>query len=136
MEWSRSWEHWYRRVLPAYWIFLFCAMHFPGPRLLRPIPETDKLVHLAAFGLLAFLFWRFAESFNRDLSGRFVWVAFFTLGVYAAADEYLQQFVNRQTSWLDGLANVAGIVLVLILLEVRRRLRRASAATGPGHTEP
>jgi VanZ family protein len=124
MEWSRSWEHWYRRVLPAYWIFLFCATHFPRPRLPGPIPEADKLVHFVAFGLLAFLFWRF------------VWIAFLTLGIYATVDEYLQQFVNRQTSWLDGLANVAGIVLVLIALEARRRLRRASAATGPGHAEP
>jgi len=130
LKWSRSWEHWYRRALPAYWVFLFCATHFPRPRLPGELPAADKLVHVVGFGLLAFLFWRFAESFNRDLSARFFWLALLVLSAYAAADEYLQQFVNRQTSRLDWLADVAGILLVLVPLELRRRWSRSSTATG------
>ena len=131
LKWSKSWEQWYRRALPAYWVFLFCVMHFPFPVLPVPIPGDDKLLHFVAFGLLAFLFWRFAESFERPLSARFVWIAFVSLATYACADEYLQQFVNRGTSLADWVADVAGIVTTLISLELyrRRSIGRATPAS-------
>jgi VanZ family protein len=124
LKWSKGWARWYRRALPAYWIFLFCATHFPKAKLPGRIPKEDKLVHFVAFGLLAFLLWRCAESFGRKLSGRFVWMAFGGLGIYAAADEYLQGLpgINRSVSLLDWLADLAGIAAVLIAFEVRRRL--------------
>ena len=128
-KWLRSRKHWYRRALPVYWIVLFCATHYPTLGLPAPIPQSDKVAHFVAFGLLAFLFWKCVESFDRKLSGRFVWVAFVVLGAYAALDEYLQQFVNRYTSLADWLADLAGVSVVLLALEVHRR-RRASAARG------
>lgn len=85
------WTHWYRRTLPAYWVFLFCLTHFPRLQLDLPLPSSDKIAHLAAFGLLAFLFWRFAETFRRPLPSCFVWIAGTTLMLYGALDEYLQQ---------------------------------------------
>ena len=96
------------------------------------------LAHPVAFGLLTFLFWRFVESFGRPLSGRFVWLAALWLGVYAALDEYLQQFVNRDTDLWDWLANLAGIAGVLAVLEWRRRTRgpRASSNTTPTLDSP
>jgi VanZ family protein len=121
------WDRWYRRTLPAYWVFLFCATHFPGLRIHGPVPHPDVLAHLVAFGLLAFLFWRFVESFGRPLSGRFVWIAALWLGAYATLDEYLQQFVNRGTDVWDWLANLVGVTSVLAVLEWRRRTRRPRA---------
>lgn len=118
---SPAWTEWYRRALPAYWISLFCLTHFPRLRLDVPIRASDKLAHLAAFALLAFLFWRFAETIRRPLSARFVWIAGFWLTVYAALDEYLQQFVGRGTDLIDWLFDLAGIAVVLALLEWRRR---------------
>jgi VanZ family protein len=129
LKWLRSRKHWYRPALPLYWILLFSATHYPKVPLPAPIPQTDKVVHFAAFGLLAFLLWKCVESFDRQLSGRFVWIAWVVLGAYAALDEYLQQFVNRQTSLADWLADLAGISSVLLVLEVHRR-RRASATRG------
>lgn len=120
-RWSPSWEQWYRRALPAYWIFLFCATHLPRPELVGV--KSDKTAHVIVFGLLAFLFWKFAESFTRPLSGRFVWIALLAVGFYAALDEYLQQFVNRTTSFEDLLANWLGVILALTLLEAHRRFR-------------
>jgi len=125
LKWSKAWEQWYRRALPAYWIFLFCATHFPRPKLLG-VRGSDKLAHFIAFAILAFLLWRCAESFNRKLSGRFVWIAFVGLGTYAAVDEYLQQFVNRATSLVDWLANLAGTAAALLPLELHRRLSAAA----------
>lgn len=125
-KWSPSWEQWYRRLLPAYWAFLFCATHLPRPELV--VVKGDKRAHVIVFGTLAFLFWKFAESYTRPLSRRFVWVALVAVGLYAALDEYLQQFVNRTTCWEDLLANWLGIVLMLAILETHRRFRARRAA--------
>lgn len=116
-------------MLPAYWIFLFCCTHFPGLKL-DLMPNSDKYAHFLAFGLLAYLFWRFAETLRRPLSGRFVWIAGATLVAYAAIDEYLQQFVNRHVDWRDWACNSTGIVLTLAGLELWRR-RAARGATLP-----
>lgn len=122
-DWSAAWDRWYRRTLAAYWVFLFCATHFPRPRLPGTLPQEDKLVHFVAFGVLAFLLWRCAETYKRELSGWFPVIALLGLAAYGALDEYLQQFVNRNTSVIDWLANVAGVVTALALLEFQRRWR-------------
>lgn len=127
LKWLSSWKHWYRVALPIYWILLFGATHYPQPRLPALIPQSDKVIHFLAFGLLAFLFWKCVESLDRQLSGRFVWVAFTVLIAYAALDEYLQQFVNRYPSLADWLADLAGIGAVLLGLELQRRRRQTPA---------
>jgi VanZ family protein len=118
---SAGWVRWYRRALPAYWIFLFCLTHFPGLQVDVPIRAPDKIAHVGAFGLLAFLFWRFAQTVRHPLSARFAFTAAFALVAFAAVDEYLQQFVGRGTDLVDWLCDVAGIVVVLAFLEWRRR---------------
>ncbi len=133
LKWSKAWEQWYRRALPAYWIFLFCASHFPKPQL--PGHGSDKLAHFLAFGALAFLFWRCVESFHRQLSGRFVWIAFAGLAAYAAVDEYLQRFVGRTPSLHDWLADLVGIAAVLLALELYRRFTASPAVTRPERPE-
>jgi VanZ family protein len=135
LNWSTARKQWYRRALPAYWIFLFCATHFPRPEL-PGVPASDKLAHLGAFAALAFLFWRCVESFHRKLSGRFVWIAFAGLAAYAAVDEYLQRFVNRGPSLDDWFADLAGIAAVLAILERRRRLTASPHATRPSRPRP
>lgn len=120
-----AWDRWYRRALPAYWIFLFCLLHFPALRVDLPVRLSDKLAHVVAFALLTFLFWRFVETLHRPLSGRFVWYAALWLGAYASLDEWLQQFVGRETDLADWLCNLTGVALVLVVLEHRRRRRAA-----------
>ncbi|MEW6252304.1 MAG: VanZ family protein [Planctomycetota bacterium] len=127
------WDHWYRRMLPAYWIFLAACTHFPNLRLGGGIPESDKLAHTAAFGLLAFLFWRFAETLRRPASHRLVWQAWLCLAAYAAVDEWTQQFIGRNVDLTDWLFNVLGSGAVLAVLEVLR-LRRAARLRSPGAT--
>ncbi len=121
------WRHWYRRALPTYWVFLFCVTHLPRLRMTGPIPSPDKWSHVFAYALLAFLFWRCAETLGRPLTWRFVWIAGFWLTLYAAFDEFTQQFFGRSADALDFLCNVAGLVPTLALLEWRRRTRAAVA---------
>lgn len=125
LKWPKSWERWYRWALPIYWIVLFCATHYQKPPGLLPIPQSDKVAHFVAFALLAFFFWKYAESRGRRLTAGFAWITLAVLSAYAALDEYLQRFVNRYVSLTDWIADVAGIVVVLLVLEVRRRRVRA-----------
>jgi VanZ family protein len=120
---SSAWARWYRRALPAYWISLFCLTHFPKLEIGLPIRAPDKLAHIGAFGLLAFLFWRFVETLRHPLSSRFVFIAAAWLIVFAGFDEYTQQFFGRSTDLVDWLCDVAGIAAVLAVLEWRRRKR-------------
>jgi VanZ family protein len=121
-----AWSAWYRRALPAYWFFVFCCTHFPDLRLDLGVPSSDKLAHAAAFALLAFLFWRFAETFRRPLPATFVWWAAAVLAGYAAFDELTQSFVGRRVDIRDWLGGVAGMATVLGVLEWQRRRRVAS----------
>ena len=72
------------------------------------------------------VFWRFNESLGRPLSARFVWFAALILIAYAALDEYLQRYVNRSPDMIDWLWDSAGVVAVLIWLEIRRRRPKAA----------
>jgi VanZ family protein len=116
------WDHWYRRALPSYWILLLCSTHFPGLSLpeLR-VDWADKLCHFSAFGLLAFLLWRFAESLHRPASGRRVWLIWSLIGLYAAMDEWTQPYFGRGCDVFDWTNDMVGVGIVLGLLEWRRR---------------
>jgi VanZ family protein len=109
-----------RIALPIYWAILAFATHYPTVHIPTNISHRDKGIHFAAFAVLAYLYWRFFEA-RRSLGPRFVWTAALVLLVYAAADEYLQQFVGRNTELLDYVANAAGILVALTVLELRRR---------------
>lgn len=117
---QRRWNHWYRHVFPAYWLFHFCGMHFPAPRL-TDIPGSDWTAHLVAYTLLTFLLWRFCETFQRPLSRRFPWIAGISLAAYAVFDEWSQPFFNRSADIVDWLVDVTAISLTLIALEWWRR---------------
>lgn len=117
------WRNWYLRVLPAYWVFLFCTTHFPRLQIDNAPPQSDKVLHFVAFGMLAFLFWRFFEA-TGAVGPIFAWIAVVVLVFYAGVDEYLQQFVGRSTDWEDFFADSTGILVVLLVLELRRRWSR------------
>jgi VanZ family protein len=124
------WNHWYRRALPAYWIFVLCGTHFPDLAVGEGAPPwTDKVLHLGVFAGLALFFWKFFETFRRPVSGRFVWHALVVLLSYAVLDEFTQRYVGRSSDVVDWLFGAGGIAAMLALLEWRRRvgLRRGSA---------
>ncbi len=121
---AAGWARWHRRVLPAYAIFLFCATHLPNLQFAGPVRWWNKVLHVVAFGLLAFLSWQFAETFRRPLPWHLVLIAAGVLFAYSAVDEYTQQFTGRDTDFRDWLADVASISIVLAALAVRGWMRR------------
>jgi VanZ family protein len=112
---------WIRIALPVYWIALFAATHYPRVPMPDEIPDSDKAIHFAAFGVLALLYWRFLAARGRPLTAASVWIAALVLVAYATLDEYTQQFVGRYTDLADWIANLAGVLGVLAVLEIRRR---------------
>ena len=119
---TSRWQRLARIALPAYWVLLFAVTHYPRVPLPQELPSSDKVAHFTAFALLALLWWAFVRA-RRPLGPRFVWISAGVLLVYAAFDEYVQQYFGRHTDIADFVANAAGIVTALAVLEVRRRLR-------------
>jgi hypothetical protein len=74
----------WRIALPIYWVALIAATHYPRVPLPQTISHSDKVVHFGAFGVLAFLVWRFFQA----LTNASVWIAAAVLVPYAALDEY------------------------------------------------
>lgn len=120
------WSALYRRLLPAYWIFLTAMTHLPKPDVPRAV-NNDRFLHVLAFGVLTFLYWKVRESLATPISLASIGLALIALMGYAALDEYLQGFTGRTTDFLDWVADCIGIIGVLVLLEVWRRVMQPHA---------
>lgn len=110
----------------VYWAALFVATHIPIPQLPMADAGSDKVVHVVAFAGLGFLtaLWLAVGGWFtvRHLIGLLA-----VLFVYAAFDEWLQQFVNRQTDPADWVADVIGATMgvgSVFLLQAIRPLNR------------
>jgi len=106
----------------GYWLGLFIVMHVPvaGLRHLR-FHYADKIVHLVLYSLLVWLGGRFLFVAGRVPSTATLLGCAGMYGVFAACDEWLQQFVGRTMSLGDWLADAAGIALATTWLVYRRR---------------
>lgn len=107
-----------RVVFVAYWIALFGVTHlpklphYPGPR------YNDKIVHAAAYALLAGLAvgaWRI----GRGSAARSAVIWFVVLAVYAAVDELLQPLVGRSCTLGDWLADTVGVAVAVAVWLIR-----------------
>ena len=97
-------------------------MHVPTASL-RPLRfnYADKTIHLVLYFLLVWLGGRYFFVAGRQVSIAKL-VAFAGIyGLYAAFEEWSQQFVHRTMSLGDWLTDVAGIILATLLLALRRR---------------
>ncbi len=126
---AAGWSRWYRRALPAYWVFLFTTTHLPKLSFGEDAPRwTDKAAHVSGYALLAFLVWRFVESFAAPVSSQFAWRVLLLIAVYAAVDEWLQAFVGRGPDVADWAWDMVGSAAALGLMEAQRRRAAAEPA--------
>lgn len=98
-------------ALTGYWSLLFVGTHIPKPPVLN-FQHADKLVHFAAFAILASLIT--AIFFQQQLGIRDFVIGFVCL-VYAGVDELTQIPVGRTADVYDWLADCAGIVVGIFL---------------------
>jgi VanZ family protein len=104
-------------ILVTALFFLFT--HIPQ----EMIPSTlrkggvDKLEHVLAYGVITFLF---LIALRTSLTIRSALLLLVVVTVIGAFDELTQIFVNRTPSVTDLIADIVGILCVLIFSVVRR----------------
>ena len=122
---SRLWWMWI-----GYWVCLALVMHIPklgaGGLLVK---GGDKAVHFALYALLTWLGGKaYAARHGRlDRSVLLLWVLVYA--AYGVLDEWTQDFVGRNTSLYDWLADVAGIVTATIVLVASEASKRRNGET-------
>ena len=109
----------YTIAVALYCFLIFTVSSNPAP----PVPDlrfehSDKLIHAAAFGVLALL-----VSLGMRVSDhlysprRQFWVPVLFVAVYGGVDEFHQYFVpRRQCDFMDWLADVSGALAVQVVL--------------------
>ncbi len=104
------------------WIAAFVATHIPAER----IPHTgldDSYLHLIGFLGLAGVFWLVLAAYGNTARSRIA-IVIIVMAIYAAADEYTQQFFGRDTSLSDWRMDVLGTLCAVALLETAWALVR------------
>ena len=104
-----------RTILAAYGGAVMVLLLAPirAPRVAARVPEADKIVHAALFGLMAYLIWwnLTARRWTRAL-----WAVALS-GLLASAVEVLQSIIPyRSADPVDAAAGLAGAVLCAALL--------------------
>jgi VanZ family protein len=110
-------------VLAIYAVTLAVTTHLPGVRVPSKFEYTDKIIHLSAFAGLTVLV-------SLALRPRRLWLAGLALMAYAGADEWTQQFFQRNTDVFDWIADSIGIWVALGLVWLVRR-RQSSSSKSP-----
>jgi VanZ family protein len=105
----------WQAMLAIYWLALFVSTHLPQATPLVPGNQIDKLVHMAAYAVLAGLFAATWQHSSGQLIAPHLRAAWIAIALYAAVDEWTQTFVGRDASAIDWLADVAGAAMGLAL---------------------
>lgn len=102
----------------------------PGIILPQMFPHEDKLLHLLAYGVLAFLAMGTCRPDTCRRHSGYFWLVAALAGLYGVLDEFHQYFVpGRDTDPLDMLADLCGGLLGAGLMFLL--LRRAASAGTP-----
>jgi VanZ family protein len=115
-------------LLAAYWIALFTATHVPPYVPIVPGTGGDKLAHLLAYAILAFLiacYWQATAGWlGRE---HYFWIVIIC-AVFGVVDELLQIPVGRYASMFDWVADLFGANLGVIAFAAWNRFRKPHRA--------
>jgi VanZ family protein len=100
---------------------VFIFTHIPQRLIPSQMQErgADKLLHFLVYGAITFLF---IISLKSSLSMFSVFLLFFFILVIGIFDEITQPLVNRQASLADLLADITGVIVVLLLFIGRKHI--------------
>lgn len=101
-------------LLWLWWLVAFIATHMPLSPETKGIPYVDKITHIGIYTGLAFLLalWWYHK---KRLKAQQAAVISLVLLLYAFVDEITQQFVDRTPDIRDGLFDMLGVGIGLIL---------------------
>jgi VanZ family protein len=134
---ARNWRNnrlktWALALLVVYWLAMFVGTHVPlAPQAIFPKNVSDKLLHLTAYGGLAFLIclnW----SLRRPLGWRQAAIVLALVAGFGALDEVTQIPVGRDCDLVDWTADVTGATVgVGLFLRVGSLFRLPEEDAGP-----
>ena len=106
--------HLLTRWLPliTYCIFIFVQSSHPAPEELPAFRFMDKMLHVAAYALLAILFYRAYQTLPIRHSLRMLaLLSILSASLYGISDEIHQYFVPfREADIFDGIADIIGAI--------------------------
>jgi VanZ family protein len=120
----KKWFHWLPVIALCMAIFLQSC--FPSPDTGPRFPLKDKVLHMAAYGLLAALFARACRRTwpQRHTQLQLIFISVVFSSLYGLSDELHQSLVTaRQAEFMDGVADFAGSLLGAVIY-LRYRSRR------------
>ncbi|MGH2566776.1 MAG: VanZ family protein [Bacteroidota bacterium] len=113
------------RIAAVVWAtIIFLASSVTLETTAEPLPEGDKIVHIAFYAILAyFLLCGWCVGKNKTLRKKEVVVVLTVIILYGISDEFHQSFVPGRQPWYDVLADgVGGLLGLLVLgLQLQRR---------------
>ena len=112
------------------WTGAIIATHIPAGKIPH-ISASDKLLHVVGYFFLASIFWLTLKGYDVKRITRLICVSM-GLMAYAVLDELTQPIFNRDASIYDWLADVAGTIIAVILMETIffiLQKKQASSAT-------
>ena len=101
----------------VYCLAIFLQSSFPTPAAVPTFYLSDKLLHVAAYAVMAILFYRALglHAIGNTPVKRAVFSAALTV-LYGISDEFHQSFVpGRSPEWLDVAADAVGAVVGVII---------------------
>ena len=101
-------------IATVFTVIVIFVTHIPQeimPERLK-VGGLDKIEHFAAYGAITILF---VLSIRDRLSLLSAAALFFAISVLGAVDELTQPFVNRTANPFDWLADIVGIIIVLLV---------------------
>ena len=109
------------------WLAAFAATHVPATTI-RGVHVGDKTLHTVGYFFLtgAFLLTLATRGRTRQLR---IGLALAVMTAYGAFDELTQELVNRSAEWRDFLADLAGVILAVIVVEAFLWLKARRSAT-------
>jgi VanZ family protein len=115
-------------ILAVYWIALATATHIPPDRPILPGGNFDKLAHLTAYAILAFLIATYWQS-SAGWLGRehFFWIVV-ACSAYGVIDELMQIPVGRDSNLFDWVADALGALLGVTIFVAWRRYQHRRPA--------
>lgn len=111
---------WRKQILAVFilmWVGAFTATHIPNHMIPKEIHDLGKVtLHGVGFCGLTSWFILAMAAFRRNPIRRML-LSLFVMMVYAAIDEYTQQFFGRSPALFDWTIDTIGTVVAIILWE-------------------
>jgi VanZ family protein len=106
--------------LILYCLFIYIQSDHPSPEQIPIFPYVDKVLHLAAYGILGILFYRAYQTLKlKDNIKILMFLSVASASLYGISDEIHQSFVPfREAEVADAIADMVGAIVGVCLYQL------------------